>query len=52
VGNWDDAVRVMNSGIQLEFLRLVILCVREFYELTGSWPTAAQLRAKINQPGS
>jgi hypothetical protein len=42
----------MNGGIQLEFLRLVIEAVKEFYELTGSFPTPAQLRAKINRPGS
>lgn len=41
----------MNDDIQLDFLRLLIELVREHYELTGSFPSPAQLQAKIDHPG-
>lgn len=35
------------TELDLESLRYLVLLVREFHEQTGSWPTAAQLRALL-----
>lgn len=45
--NWKQALEVMD----LETLRLIVLLVKEHHELTGSWLTASDLRAKLAQPG-
>lgn len=42
----------MSGGIQLEFLRLVLLVIREYYEQYGDWPSEERVRALINRPGS
>lgn len=34
----------------LEDLRLILLLVREYYELFGNFPSATELRAKMRQP--
>jgi hypothetical protein len=39
------------QDLDLESLRYVVQLVREFYELTGSWPSAAQLRALLAPQG-
>jgi len=44
--NWADATA------DLDTLALVILFVRERYELSGVWITAAQLQTAMSHPGS
>ena len=46
--NWQDALVLLD----LETLRLILLLVKEHYELTGEFLTATQLRAMMQQPGS
>lgn len=41
----------MNGGIQLEFLRLVIAAIREYYEQWGEYPSPEKLRAILSRPG-
>jgi hypothetical protein len=41
VGEFDDAV-----------LALVLAIIREHYMLTGDFPTVAQIRSKLQAPGS
>ncbi len=48
-GNWDAAYE---EGFSLETLRLVIELVKEFYEASGRWMTATELRAAMKRPGS
>jgi hypothetical protein len=46
--NWNLAFDA--AGFDLVTLRLLLLLIREHYELYGQWPTADQLRAKLRQP--
>ena len=38
------------STLDMSTLELILLLIREHYELTGEWPTPAQLRVLLSNP--
>lgn len=47
--NFDEAIA--SQALDLETLREITSKIREHYELSGSWPSATQLRALLLRPG-
>ena len=46
--NYDQALDT--AGFDLETLRTLVMLIRDWYEQTGRWPSAVEVRTMVKRP--